>query len=40
MDISDIEGAKKLTKLGGVHIYLDKIPRGANLNVKDINEYL
>ena len=40
MDISDIEGATILTKLGGVHVDLKKPPRDANLNIKDINEYL
>ena len=33
MDISDIEGASILKKLGGVHVNLKKPPREANLNV-------
>jgi len=40
MDISDIEGASILKKLGGVHVNLKKPPRGANLNVQDINKYM
>ena len=40
MDISDIEGARAVKKLGGVHVRLDRKPRDANLNVKDFNEYM
>ncbi len=40
MDISDIEGARAVKKLSGVHVRLEKAPRDANLNVKDINEYM
>ncbi len=40
MDISDIEGARAVKKKGGVRVRLDRKPRDANLNVKDINEYM
>jgi len=40
MDISDIEGAKASKKLSGVRVRLEKNPRDANLNVKDINGYM
>lgn len=40
MDISDIDGARAVKKISGVHVRLDRAPRDANLNVKDINEYM
>jgi hypothetical protein len=40
LDISDIEGSHAAKKLSGVKVRLDRNPRDANLNVKDINEYM
>ena len=40
MDISDIQGARAVKKISGVHVRMDRDPRDANLNVKDINEYM
>jgi hypothetical protein len=40
MDISDIHGAKAFSKMSGVKVRMGKKPRDANLNVKDINEYM